>query len=328
MARNSSRMATRSAAPLALAALSAAFFVGWGPTAPEQVSASFASGSTISRPAGEHASVPADTSVVLMGAGDVCVTQNIGGAGATANLIAEEPAAHVFTLGDNSNEEGTAAQYADCYGPTWGQFLWRTSAAAGNHDYIADGAASYFAYFGSAAGPPGEGYYSYDLGSWHIIVLNSECPMVGGCGHGSVQEQWLVADLEAHRSVCTLAYWHHPRFSSGAPGQASDPAYQAFWDVLYAYRADVVLNGHAHDYERFAPQTPSGQVSPTGIREFVVGTGGAGQIALGAVEPNSEVRHTGTLGVMRLTLRATSYDWRFLPVAGETFTDAGTGACQ
>ena len=328
MARNSSRMATRTAAPFGIIALSAAFFVGWGPTAPEQVSASSASGSMIARPAGEHAAMPADIPVVLIGAGDICVTQNIGGALATANLIVVEPAAHVFTLGDNSNEEGTSAQYADCYERTWGQFLARTRAAAGNHDYYADGGASYFAHFGTAAGPAGKGYYSYDVGAWHIIVLNGECSYVGGCNHGSPQERWLAGDLAAHPSVCTLAYWHQPRFSSGAPGQASDPAYQAFWDDLYTYRVEVVLNGHAHDYERFAPQTPTGHASPTGIREFVVGTGGAGQLPLGTVERNSEVRHTGTLGVLRLTLRATSYDWRFLPVAGGTFTDAGTGACQ
>jgi hypothetical protein len=145
--------------------------------------------------------------------------------------------------------------------------------------------------------------------------------------HRSPQERWLVADLAAHPRLCTLACWHQPRFSPGVPGP-SDRAYRAFWDDLYAYRADVVLNGHAHDYERFAPQTPMGEASPTGIREFVVGTGGAGQLSLGTVEPNSEVRHTGTQGVLRLTLRATSYDWRFLPVPGETFTDGGAGMCQ
>ena len=198
----------------------------------------------------------------------------------------------MFTLGDNSNETGTAAQYADCYGATWGQFLDRTSASAGNHDYYANGAASYFAYFGKAAGPSGTGWYSYDLGGWHIVVLNAECEYVGGCGPGSPQDRWLVADLAAHPATCTLAYWHQPRFSSGAPGQATDVAYQWFWEDLYAFHADVVLNGHAHDYERFAPQTPSGKASPTGIREFVVGTGGAGQIPLGTVQPNSEVRHT------------------------------------
>ena len=328
MARNSSRRATGSAVPFGLIALSAALLVGWGPTTLPRVSASVASGATSSRPAGEHATAPPDTPVVLIGAGDICVTPNIEDARATTKLVAAEPAAQVFTLGDNSNETGTADQYADCYDQTWGAFLARTRAAPGNHDYYADGGVSYFAYFGTAAGPTGEGYYSYDVGAWHIIVLNAQCAYVGGCEHGSPQERWLVADLAAHPRLCTLAYWHQPRFSSGAPGQASDPAYQAFWDDLYAYRVDVVLNGHAHDYERFAPQTPIGEASPTGIREFVVGTGGAGQLPLGTAEPNSEVRHTGTLGVLRLTLRAASYDWRFLPVSGETFTDAGTGACQ
>ena len=268
------------------------------------------------------------SAATLVGAGDICVTSSVGDARATAKLIASQPDAHVFTLGDNSNETGTAAQYADCYGSTWGQFLDRTSAAVGNHDYYADGAVSYFRYFGKAAGPPGKGYYSYDLGGWHIIVLNGECPAAGGCGPGSPQDRWLVADLAAHPATCTLAYWHQPRFSSGAPGQGTDVAYQWFWEDLYAFRADVVLNGHAHDYERFAPQTPSGKASQAGIREFVVGTGGAGQLPLGTLQPNSEVRHTGTLGVLRLTLHASSYDWQFLPVAGDGFTDAGTGTCH
>ena len=264
----------------------------------------------------------------LIGAGDICVTPAVGNAQATANLIALEPSAHVFTLGDNSNEEGTATQYSDCYRPTWGQFLGRTDAAVGNRDYYADGAVSYFQYFAEAAGPSGRGYYSYDLGGWHIVVLNGECEAVGGCGPGSPQDRWLVADLAAHPATCTLAYWHEPRFSSGAPGQGSNPAYQWFWEDLYAYHADVVLNGHAHDYERFALQTPTGQANATGIREFVVGTGGAGQKLFGAVQPNSEVRHTGTYGVLKLTLHASSYDWQFLPVAGGAFTDAGTGTCH
>jgi hypothetical protein len=264
----------------------------------------------------------------LIGAGDICVTSRFADARATAKLIASEPDAHVFTLGDNSNETGTAAQYADCYGATWGQFLDRTSASVGNHDYYANGAASYFAYFGKAAGPSGTGWYSYDLGGWHIVVLNAECDYVGGCGPGSPQDRWLVADLAAHPATCTLAYWHQPRFSSGASGQATDVAYQWFWEDLYAFHADVVLNGHAHDYERFAPQTPSGTASPTGIREFVVGTGGAEQLPLGTVQPNSEVRHTGTLGVLKLTLRASSYDWQFIPVAADGFTDAGSGTCH
>lgn len=268
------------------------------------------------------------STATLIGAGDICVTANVRDAGATANLIAAEPDAHVFTLGDNSNEIGSAAQYVDCYGSTWGQFLNRTSPAAGNHDYYADGAVSYFRYFGKAAGPPGKGYYSYGLGAWHIIVLNGECSAVGGCGRSSPQDRWLVADLAAHPATCTLAYWHQPRFSSGAPGQGSDPVYQRFWEVLYASGADVVLNGHAHDYERFAPQTPWGEASKVGIREFVVGTGGAGQLPLGTVQPNSEVRHTGTLGVLRLALHASSYDWQFIPVVAEGFADTGTGTCN
>jgi hypothetical protein len=268
------------------------------------------------------------TTASMIGAGDICVTPAIGNARATASLIAAEPDAHVFTLGDNSNEEGTAAQYSGCYASTWGQFLDRTDAAVGNHDYYADGAVSYFDYFGAAAGPASKGYYSYDQGGWHIVVLNGECEAVGGCGPGSPQDRWLVADLAAHPATCTLAYWHQPRFSSGYPGQDSNTDYQWFWEDLYAFHADVVLNGHAHDYERFAPQTPSGQASESGIREFIVGTGGAGQRPFGALAANSEVRHTGTYGVLKLTLHASSYDWQFIPVPGGGFADAGTGTCH
>jgi hypothetical protein len=275
-------------------------------------------------PVGDGTAPPA----TLIGAGDICVTSRIRDAYATAQLIALEPNAHVFTLGDNSNESGTVADYAGCYNSTWGQFLDRTSAAVGNHDYYADGGVSYFKDFGKAAGPSRTGYYSYDLGGWHIIVLNGECPAAGGCGPGSPQDRWLVADLAAHPTMCTLAYWHQPRFSSGAPGQATDVTYQRFWEDLYAFHADVVLNGHAHDYERFAPQTPTGKASEAGIRQFVVGTGGAGQLPLGTPQSNSEVRHTGSLGVLKLTLHAASYDWRFLPVASDGFTDAGTGTCR
>jgi hypothetical protein len=313
----------RSGALLGLAACCLLVAASTSPVAAQADSSGTASGAASSGAPGDTAAT-----ATLIGAGDICVTSRIADASATANLIAGEPDAHVFTLGDNSNETGTAAQYADCYGATWGSFLDRTSASAGNHDYYANGAASYFAYFGKAAGPSGTGWYSYDLGGWHIVVLNAECDYVGGCGPGSPQDRWLVADLAAHPATCTLAYWHQPRFSSGAPGQATDVAYQWFWEDLYAFHADVVLNGHAHDYERFAPQTPSGKASPAGIREFVVGTGGAGQIPLGTAEPNSEVRHSGTLGVLKLTLRASSYDWQFIPVAADGFTDAGSGTCH
>ena len=145
---------------------------------------------------------------------------------------------------------------------------------------------------------------------------------------GSAQEQWLRADLAAHPAACTLAYWHHPRFSSGA-STATTPAWQPFWNALYDAGADVVLNGHDHDYERFAPQDPSGVADPArGIREFVVGTGGAEPLRFGTTQPNSEVRNATRYGVLKLTLHAAGYDWQFVPVAGQTFTDAGSGTCH
>jgi hypothetical protein len=260
---------------------------------------------------------------VLVGAGDIAVC-GITGDEQTAKLIDGIPGT-VATFGDNSNDEGTAAQYANCYDPTWGRLKARTKPAVGNHDYLTSSGTPYFNYFGAAAHPT-KAYYSYDLGSWHVVVLNSECSHVGGCQAGSAQEQWLKADLAANQKRCTLAYWHEPRFSSGQWGNHT--RYDAFWQDLYQAHATLVLNGHDHDYERFAPQNPSGKADPNGIREFVVGTGGAGAGPLNSAQPNSEVRHTGTWGVIKLTLQATSYSWDFIPVAGQTFTDSGSESCN
>ncbi len=187
----------------------------------------------------------------------------------------------------------------------------------------------YFDYFGSAAGDPKRGYYSYDLGAWHIIALNGECKNVGGCQAGSSEEQWLRQDLQSHSAACTLAYWHEPRFSSGA-AHGNDADFIAFWQDLYSARATVVLNGHDHDYERFAPQDPDGKADPArGIREFVVGTDGNHERTFAASpDPNSEVRMTGMFGVLKLTLHAHSYDWEFIPEAGKSFQDSGNGNCH
>jgi hypothetical protein len=264
---------------------------------------------------------------VLIAAGDIasCVSE---GDEATA-LLVEAITGTVATLGDNVYERGTAEQFAGCYDPTWGQFKDRTRPAPGNHDYLTPAAAGYFEYFGEAAGELGKGYYSYDLGAWHIVALNSVCWEVGGCGAKSPQATWLAADLEAHTSaVCTLAYFHHPRFSSGLHGNLD--LMQTLWDVLYAGGADVVLNGHDHHYERFAPQDPQGVADPVrGIREFIAGTGGRSLYPfLGPPLANTEVRSALAHGVLELTLHAASYDWEFVPVAGETFTDAGSGECH
>ena len=269
---------------------------------------------------------PAGGSPVLIGAGDICVTSVIKNAQATAALITARPNDIVFTLGDNSNESGTAAQYANCYATTWGAFLNRTRATVGNHDYMTSGAAPYYSYFGAAAGPAGKGYYSYSLANnWHVIVLNAMCSSVGGCGVGSAQETFLRNDLAANAAKHVIAMWHIPSFSSGGT-HGNNSNYAAWWQDLYAAHADLVLDGHDHDYERFALQSPSAQADLNGIREFVVGTGGAGQRPMGTIRANSQVRSTGTFGVLELTLGAHSYSWQFIPVAGQTFTDSGMQA--
>jgi hypothetical protein len=261
-------------------------------------------------------------SVVFVGAGDIASCSSTGDE-ATANLL-DGISGTVFTLGDNAYETGSAGEFANCYNPTWGRHKSRTKPAPGNHEYGTAGAAGYFGYFGSAAGDPAKGYYSYDLGDWHIIALNSSIANAAG----SVQEQWLRADLAASTRSCTLAYWHHPRFSSGFE-HGSDPSLQALWQALYDANADLVLSGHDHDYERFAPQTPTGVADDSrGIREFVVGTGGRSHYSLGTLKANSQIFHSTTYGVLKLTLSAGSYAWEFVPVAGGTFVDSGSGSCH
>ena len=266
---------------------------------------------------------PAPGDPVLVGAGDIASCYSDGDE-ATAALLDAIPGT-VFTAGDNAYQAGSAADFGGCYEPSWGRHKARTRPSPGNHDYATDGAYGYYSYFGDLAGPAGRGYYSYDLGAWHIIALNSNCWAVS-CDAGSEQEQWLRADLAAHPAACTLAYWHHPRFSSGLHG--GDSTLQPFWQALYDYGTDIVISGHDHDYERFAPQAPDGRADPNnGIREFIVGTGGASHYGFGSVASNSEVRDSSTFGVLKLTLHPTSYDWQFVPVAGEAFTDSGSEAC-
>ena len=271
-------------------------------------------------------SPPPSDDPVLVGAGDIASCSSSGDE-ATANLL-DDIAGTVFTLGDNVYDAGTSTEYRDCYGPSWGRHLARTRPTPGNHEYGTANASGYFGYFGAAAGDQGKGYYSYDLGAWHIIVLNSNssCTTIS-CAKDSAQDVWLRADLAAHTNVCTLAYWHHPRFNSGA-AHGNNTAVANFWNALYDAGADVILNGHEHVYERFAPQTPSALADPNGIRQFTVGTGGASHYTFGTIQPNSQVRNGSTYGVLKLTLHATSYDWQFVPVAGATFTDSGTGSCH
>jgi len=262
----------------------------------------------------------------LIAAGDIAVCGTSGDE-ATAELVKGIPGT-VATLGDNAYESGTNAEYDRCYAPTWGRFKARTRPVPGNHEYRTEGAAGYFDYFGARAGKPATGWYTYRLGAWRVIALNSNCGSVGGCGRGSLQERWLRSVLKANRATkCTLAYWHHPRFSSGAHG--SSTALEPLWRALYEAGADVVLTGHDHNYERFAPQTPAGRLDrKRGIRAFVVGTGGRSLRSLGKRLPTTVVRNDTAHGVLVLTLQPGSYSWRFVPVAGSTFSDRGSGACH
>lgn len=284
-------------------------------------------------------STSAQSDPVIAAAGDIACdpfhqefNEGSGGAlvchmQATAALVIKSQPTAVLALGDLQYEDGDLLKFIDSYDKSWGRIKQITRPAVGNHEYGIAGARGYFAYFGPLAGARNKGYYSYDLGAWHLIALNSNCGRVGGCGEGSPQERWLRADLAAHAGACILAYWHHPRFSSGWHG--SDQSYRAFWQALYQAGTALVLNGHDHDYERFARQDPDGRADPTrGIREFVVGTGGRSIYFFRTVQPNSEVRYAGGFGILVLTLHPGEYEWKFVSEEGKTFTDAGRGTCH
>lgn len=296
------------------------------------------------QPATSHAS----GDPVIVAAGDIaCDPANSafnGGNGTaklcnmkeTAALIASTAPAAVLAIGDTQYNCGGYTAFQESYALSWGQYLSITKPVPGNHEYLTSGgtdcdttgkASGYFQYFGSIAGAQGKGYYSYNIGTWHIIALNSQCSQVGGCGAGSPQETWLRNDLAANSTTCMLAYWHIPRFSSGKYGDHTQ--YSQFWNDLYNANAAIILDGHDHDYERFAPQTPGQVASAKGIREFVVGTGGSdhGGAFTYVQQPNSQVFNDTTYGLLKLTLHSSSYDWQFLPEAGQTFTDSGTTNC-
>jgi calcineurin-like phosphoesterase family protein len=256
---------------------------------------------------------------VLVGAGDISVC-GLAGASQTAALLDQIPGT-VFTAGDNAYLHGTAQEFSECYEPTWGRHKGRTHPQAGNHDYESPGATPYFSYFGASAGTPGLGYYSFSVGAWHVVSLNSNIP----ADDGSAQMAWLKSDLAGNPSPCLAAIWHYPLFSSGP-----NPIQQAMrdvWRTLEQAGAEFVVNGHDHIYERFAPQDISGRPTASGIREFVVGTGGATHYAIGPIMPNSQVQ-ASVWGLIKFTLRADGYDWEFVPVAGESFRDSGTDLCH
>jgi hypothetical protein len=252
----------------------------------------------------------------------------------TSDLLVNAGLAAVLPLGDIQYECGGYSAFLAAYDPTWGRVKAITRPAIGNHEVhtsggsgCAAGAAGYFRYFGAAAGDPSKGYYSFDVGAWHLIALNSNCSIVS-CSSSSAQAQWLRQDLAAHPTRCTLAYWHHPRFTSGTNSPGSN-SIKPLFQVLYDYGTDVVLVGHDHHYERFAPQSPSGSRDVArGIREFLVGTGGRGFHPVNTILPNSEVRNNVTFGVLKMALRPAGYDWQFVPEAGASFRDAGSEMCH
>jgi acid phosphatase type 7 len=283
-------------------------------------------------PASKSGQTTEDKVFTLVGAGDIAgCGAALAGAEATAELIEKIPG-EVFASGDLAYEHGNAAEFHDCYGKTWGRFKDRTHPTLGNHEYGTPGAADYFKYWGDRAGPVGKGYYSFDLGVWHIIALNSNCdaPGLGGCGAGSPEETWLKKDLSEHAGSCIIAYGHHALFSSGMYRKhAVHPELKQIVQDLYAAHADLLLVGHEHSYERFAPQDPDGKVDPEhGVREIVVGTGGRSHDPLGFAMDNSEVRNMDTFGVLKVTLMPHGYTWEFVPVEGQTFTDSGSGVCH
>jgi hypothetical protein len=258
---------------------------------------------------------------------------------ATSDLVLRLAPQAVLALGDLQYVHADLQKFATSYDPTWGRFKDITHPTIGNHEGGEGGSnKAYFDYFGAAAGGPDKGYYSYDLGAWHLIALNSNCGTYSfngsntGCAAGSTQDKWLRADLAAHPAACTLAYFHVPRFSSGAghhSSAGSDRTLTTLWNDLYAAHTDLVLNGHAHDYERFAPMAPDGTMDPAGgIREFIVGTGGDNHHRFATTVLGSEVRNGTDFGVLRLTLRADGYDWQFLPDDGGPAVDSGAESCH
>ena len=270
---------------------------------------------------GEPTSTP-PASAVLIAVGDIAACDRDGDAQVSSLVTGLDGI--VATLGDNVYPSGSEATYAECYDPVWGGFLDRTRPSIGNHDIEADSGAAYHAYFGGLAGEAGEGWYSYDLGDWHVIVLNTNCEVVD-CAPGSPQHNWLTADLAASDVACVLAYGHHPRFSSGPHGDYAPIS--PLWEALHGAGAELLLVGHDHLYERFAPQSPDGGADPNGLRQLTVGTGGYSLYSAVRVAPNSELIVDDAFGVLVLTLHADAYDWRFLTVDGAE-ADAGSTSCH
>ncbi len=281
------------------------------------------------------------SALVIVAAGDIaCSPEDPGfnnGLGtdsrcqmaATADLVTNAKPDLVLPLGDNQYERGELVNYQASYEPTWGKFNAISKPIAGNHEYYGPGkdAAGYFDYFGEVAGDRQKGYYSYDQGDWHFVALNSNCEYIGGCEIGSAQQQWLAQDLAANKKTCTLAYAHHPRYSSGAHG--NNDAMTDLWQTLYDGNADVMLSGHDHIYERFAPQNAQGELDQSrGIRQFVIGTGGKSLYPLRKMRPHSEVSAVGVYGVLKMELNPQGYSWQYLAANTDEFQDQGKYSCH
>lgn len=268
---------------------------------------------------------PTPMPVMMIGAGDIafCGEPYLMDE-ATANIIDKYPEAVVFTAGDNVQGEGRMPEYTNCFTASWGRFLNRLHPVPGNHDYMTEGGAPYYTYFGAAAGEPFKGWYSYDVGEWHIVALNSNCDAVA-CGPNSAQVAWLREDLAANPARCTMLHWHHPRWSSGLAG--SYGSVNSFWRAAVDFGAELVINGHDHNYERFAPMDVEGSPSPVGVRQFTVGTGGDPLRAFGEIKPNSEFRFNENHGVIRLELYPDRYTWAFESIDG-AIVDSGEEACH
>ncbi|MDR3575947.1 MAG: metallophosphoesterase [Anaerolineaceae bacterium] len=296
-------------------------------TTPTRIPTSQQSPAAISAPGGASMTTP----IVIYAAGDIAACHGTQPEKSTGAMITSrgllKTSGAVFTLGDDSNDSGTMKDYENCYDPTWGRLKDRTYPVMGNHDISPDNkGTAYFSYFAGMTGV--WGHYSLDLGTWHIILLNAECGIGGqGCYYGSPQEKWLRADLAATQQKCIMALWHQPLFTSG--GQTPLAAVRSFWFDLYNYKADIILNGHNHMYERFAPLNPNGVAVSNGIRQFVVGTGGAPlEYKLRPPAAGEVIRDASTYGYLKLTLFTNSYQWQFIPVSGDSFTDMGSGFCH
>jgi hypothetical protein len=259
---------------------------------------------------------------ILVGAGDIASCK-ADQAEATAKLL-DKIGGTVFTAGDNAYDKGTTQEFIECYGLSWGRHRQRTRPSPGNHDYDSPQAAPYYKYFGTNAGPAGRGFYSYDLGTWHIVSLNSN---LNASTWGKAQENWLRQDLAANKSACKLAYWHHPLVSSGHR-HGNHPHMRSLVEILFRHSVDVAVSGHDHIYERFARMDPDGKAHPRGLRHFVVGTGGVELYRIGTIKPHGEARNATSHGVIKFTLHQNSYEWEFIPIAGHSFHDRGSANCH